>query len=101
MGSTYERQQLPLKLAWAITIHKSQGLTLDRAWVDLGETEATAGLTYVAISRVRTLQHLVIEQMTLERLKAVRNCLGYRYRVREENRLASLAQCTHVTTIHR
>ena len=100
MGSTYERQQLPLKLAWAITIHKSQGLTLDRAWVDLGETEATAGLTYVAISRVRTLQHLVIEQMTLERLKAVRNCLGYRYRVREENRLASLAQCTHVTTIH-
>ena len=35
LGSSYERQQLPLKLAWAITIHKPQGLTLDSVYIDI------------------------------------------------------------------
>ena len=58
LGSSYERQQLPLKLAWSITIHKSQGLTLSKAWIDLGTTEKVAGLAYVALSRVRKLDDL-------------------------------------------
>ncbi len=47
--------QLPLKLAWAVTIHKSQGLTLDKVVVDIGKKEFCAGLTFVAISRVRCI----------------------------------------------
>ncbi|XP_028416843.1 uncharacterized protein LOC114541053 [Dendronephthya gigantea] len=38
----HERQQLPLRLAWALTIHKSQGLTLSKAWIDIGKSERTA-----------------------------------------------------------
>lgn len=47
------RQQLPLKLAWAMTIHKCEGLTLSKAWIDLGSSERSPGITYVALSRVK------------------------------------------------
>jgi len=51
--------QFPLRLAWAITIHKSQGLTFDRAVIDAGSSFA-AGQVYVALSRLRTLDGLVL-----------------------------------------
>ena len=46
----HEGQQLPLRLAWTLTIQKSQGLTLPKAWIDIGKSERTAGVLYVAIS---------------------------------------------------
>lgn len=51
--------QFPLRLAWAITIHKSQGLTFDRAIIDAGASFA-AGQVYVAMSRLRTLDGMVL-----------------------------------------
>ncbi|KAL7290849.1 hypothetical protein TKK_0015583 [Trichogramma kaykai] len=55
-------KQFPLKLAYACTIHKAQGMTLPTAIIDIGEKEFSAGLTYVALSRVRTLNDMVFSR---------------------------------------
>lgn len=78
LDGLHERQQLLLKLAWAITISKSQGLTLPKAWIDIGKTERTTGVSYVAISRVRTLPSCIIEPMTLERLKSIKKSASFK-----------------------
>ena len=55
-------RQLPFALAWAITIHKSQGKTFDRVIIDLGGGTRSIGQLYVALSRARTLDGIVLRQ---------------------------------------
>ena len=53
-------KQFPIRLAWAVTIHKSQGLTFDRLIIDAGKSFAS-GQVYVALSRCRTLEGIVLK----------------------------------------
>ncbi len=54
--------QYPLRLAWAVTIHKSQGKTFDRVVIDLGRGAFAHGQTYVALSRCRTFEGILLKQ---------------------------------------
>lgn len=65
-----EFSQYPIKLAWAVTIHKSQGLTFDTAVIDAGKS-FISGQVYVALSRVRTLNGLILRsRITTDSLRS-------------------------------
>ena len=64
LGSTV----IPLNLAWAKSIHKSQGETYDRVIVKLPDVEFAKGLTLVALSRVRTAEGMIIQDVSQEAL---------------------------------
>ncbi len=55
-------KQYPLRLAWAITIHKSQGMTFDRVNIDFARSPFAHGQTYVALSRCRTIDGIVLSK---------------------------------------
>ncbi|KAL0484187.1 ATP-dependent DNA helicase PIF1 [Acrasis kona] len=69
-GVVCSRIAVPLKLSWAITVHKCQGMTLDQAVVDLGYIFAD-GLGYVSLSRVRSIQGLQITTFDKQKIGQV------------------------------
>lgn len=62
--------QIPLCLAWALTIHKTQGATLDQIEVDIGSSVFEFGQTYVALSRVKTMEGLYLANFDPRKIKA-------------------------------
>jgi ATP-dependent DNA helicase PIF1 len=61
--------QIPLIYSWAITIHKSQGVSLDKALIDIGSNIFECGQTYVALSRIKSFDGLYLTNLDLNKIK--------------------------------
>ena len=70
-------KQIPLILAWAITIHKSQGATLDFAEIDIGSGIFECGQTYVALSRIVGLEGLYLKSFNYQKIKINKKVAHY------------------------
>ena len=90
-GKSGSRHQLPLVLGWAVTIHKSQGLTLKRAVLGLGSREFASGISYVGCSRVRSYRDLAFDKSFVwARLENINEARGVQAIRMEIERLTSL-----------
>lgn len=85
----YGRAQIPLKVAYAITTHKSQGATLDSALIDISSSTFEYGQAYVALSRVRSLEGLYIWKMDPSKIKAHPTVVEYYTRLAEDKKAHS------------
>lgn len=85
------RSQIPLRVAYAITIHKSQGATLDCALIDIGKSTFEFGQAYVALSRVRNLGGLYIWNLDTTKIQAHPTVVSF-YRQIMENTHSRIEQ---------
>lgn len=76
--------QIPLILAWAVTIHKSQGATMDCAEIDIGSSIFAPGQTYVALSRVKSLDGLYLKAFNPQKIRTNKKVLEFYERFYEE-----------------
>lgn len=85
--NTLSRTGFPLSLSWALTIHKCQGLTLQQAYIDIGDRDTSVGLSFVALSRARSLQHLLLTPFPFDRISHLADLPSMVQRKNEERRL--------------
>ena len=78
-------------------MHKSQGLTLDRAVIDIGKGEFAPGITYVGFSRVRHINHCLIQGFDYARIANLSKSKSYKQRLSEDKRLDGLARRSEKT----
>lgn len=71
------KYQVPLRLAWALTIHKSQGMSLDYVITDIGDSIFEYGQSYVVLSRVRSLEGLSLKDLNISKIKAHPKVIKY------------------------
>ena len=95
-GRRQSRTQFPLRLAWAITVHKSQGMTLDAAVIDLQGSRFATGLEFVAFSRVKRVEHLLLIPFEYENLKRLSSNKTIQQKNDEDLRLKTLFKLTKV-----
>lgn len=76
-------KQIPLILAWAITIHKSQGISLDQAEINAGSRIFECGQTYVALSRVKNLQGLYLTAFDPQQIRVKKKVREYYNNIRD------------------
>jgi len=95
----YERTQIPLMLAYGLTIHKAQGSEFNRCVADIGDKDPPKhpGLAFVALSRCRKLKHYLISDVDYARFTALVRYKLYKYRWYEENRLEKMFQELRMT----
>lgn len=78
-------EQYPLRLAWAFTIHKSQGITLDIAEMDIGSRIFEFGQTYVALSRVKSLEGLYLSDFNPKKVRTNPTVIEFYEQIKQNN----------------
>ena len=87
---------IPLTPAYAISIHKSQGMTLDKVILNIGKSEFANGLTYTGLSRVKKIEDLAFDDPfpAHERFLSIQKPKQFVYRREEDLRLQLLQRAT-------
>jgi len=89
-GSSAIRHQFPMQNAFALTVHKTQGLTLPATCLELDETMFACGQAYVAISRAKRWEDITVSSFTPDAFRVDKNVVS------EYNRLRQISESTNI-----
>ena len=89
------RTMIPLVPAYAVTIHKAQGMSLDKVMINLGEKEFCNGLTYTALSRCKKITNLALQPFPdFIRIRNLQTSAAFKERLREDEKSVRLQTIT-------